>query len=249
MSSIFATNAQVPLHAELSSGPVISTESRTDAVQLYEDSSNTDEENGGHVLIAHGDLPHGKLPGLPTALTPKGERFNDLYGRPLAPVWRKRSRVPGAQYKFASKEKKSHDGDDISATAKKLKSKLSSRGSPQTKAYINQWLDGMMDVYQGPGEEIETIREAHRQASLGKANTDQIVKALIASGQPREGSTNDVANAAPSKSTIRKTKGKAGSFMAAGKVPMSASDYAVVKGPFRDAPKLPRHLPIPTQWD
>lgn len=116
MSSIFATNGRVPLHAELvsfglkpytkrlanlsvyqSSGPVISTESRTEAVQLYEDSSNTDEEDGGHVLIAHGDLPHGKLPGLPTALTPKGERFNDLYGRPLAPVWRKRSRVPGAQ--------------------------------------------------------------------------------------------------------------------------------------------------------
>lgn len=154
-----------------------------------------------------------------------------------------------SQYKFASKEKASHDGDDISATAKKLKSKLSSRGSPQTKAYINQWLDGMMDVCHGPGEEIETIREAHRQASLGKANTDQIVKALIASGQPTEGSTNDVASTAPLKATKRKTKGKAGAFVSSGKAPMSASDYAVVKGPFRDAPKLPRHLPIPTQWD
>lgn len=116
MSSIFAANVRVPAHAELvsiilkpytkrlnklnvykSSGPVISTQSRTDAVQLYEDSSNTDEEDEGHVLIGHGVLPQGKLPGLPTALTPKGERFKDLHGRPLAPVWRKRSRVPGAQ--------------------------------------------------------------------------------------------------------------------------------------------------------
>ncbi|KAF4598860.1 hypothetical protein AB1N83_004687 [Pleurotus pulmonarius] len=248
MSSIFAANVLVPVQAESSSGPVISTESCTDAVQLYEDSSNTDEEDEGHVLIGHGDLPHGKLPGLPTALTPKGERFKDLHGRPLAPVWRKRSRVPGAQYKFASKEKRAHESDDIRVTAKNLKSKLSSRGSPQSKAYINQWLDGMMDVYVGPGEEIETIREAHQQASLGKANTDQIVKALIASGRPTEGSKNAVANAESPKPTTRKNKTKAG-VLVPGKVPMSASDYAVVKGPFRDAPKLPRHLPIPTQWD